>query len=204
MAANKVKTRLDDLQSQIRKLAERFDKEKEKQIAQLESQLDKARQRVSDEMNRRRERLNRLEKLQADYRDKASSTVQRQVDRARKAVDDARQRVDDSQARKRILETEVRVLKATAKQASGLAKVISQYEKDLEKRARDIEKRVTPKKAAKKAATKSIPLKFIPTPAAIHKGLGTPFVARKDKFTIRIFCIKQTQHLISTNINFFR
>ena len=63
MAVNKVRGRLDELQAQIRKLAERFDNERDKQIAQLESQLDKARQRVNEEMKRRRDSLNRLEKL---------------------------------------------------------------------------------------------------------------------------------------------
>ena len=40
MAASKVKDTVEELQAQIRKLAERFDKEREKQIAQLEKQLD--------------------------------------------------------------------------------------------------------------------------------------------------------------------
>tara|TARA_R100000687_G_scaffold37526_1_gene30698 strand:- start:20 stop:316 length:297 start_codon:yes stop_codon:yes gene_type:complete len=43
MAASKVKDTVEELQAQIRKLAERFDKEREKQISQLEKQLEKVR-----------------------------------------------------------------------------------------------------------------------------------------------------------------
>jgi len=55
MAASKVKDTVEELQAQIRKLAERFDKEREKQISQLEKQLEKVRDRLNQEMKRQRE-----------------------------------------------------------------------------------------------------------------------------------------------------
>jgi len=152
MAASKVKDTVEELQAQIRKLAERFDKEREKQISQLEKQLEKVRDRLNQEMKRQREYFAKVEKLQAEYRDRATATVKKQIERARKAAEDARKQVEASQGRKRILETEVRVLKATAKQAHSLSRVIGQYEKDLEKRAKEIERKVAPKKAAAKKA----------------------------------------------------
>ena len=57
MAAKKVKDRVSEIQNQIRKLADRFDKEREKQIASLESQLEKTRARMNEEVERQRENL---------------------------------------------------------------------------------------------------------------------------------------------------
>ena len=85
----------------------------------MEKQLDKVRDSLNQQLKRQREYFAKLEKLQAEYREKATSTVKRQLDRARKTADDTRKQVDDSEARKRILETEVKVLKATAKQATA-------------------------------------------------------------------------------------
>ena len=157
MAAKKVKNQVSELQDQIRKLANRFDDERQKQVAALEKQLEVARERVREELNKQKENLAKLEELQSEYREKATGAVNKQVDKLKKAADEAMDRAKESEARKALLETEVKVLKATAKQAHSLAGWISKYEKDLEKRAKQIEKKVTP--AAKKAPAKKAPAK---------------------------------------------
>jgi colicin import membrane protein len=166
MAAKKVKNQVSELQDQIRKLADRFDDERQKQVAALEKQLEAARERVRDELNKQKENLAKLEELQSEYREKAGDAVSKQVDKLKKAADEAMQRAKESEARKALLETEVKVLKATAKQAHSLAGWISKYEKDLEKRAKQIERKVTPaaKPAARKAAAKKAPAKKAAAP----------------------------------------
>ena len=115
MAAKKMKDRVTELQTQIRKLADNFDKEREKQVAVLEKQLEKARAKAQEEIKRQRENLKKLEKLQEEYRVKANDALKKQIEKARKAVDDARDRVHEFETRKALLEAEVKVLKATAK-----------------------------------------------------------------------------------------
>lgn len=161
MAATTVKNHINELQAQMRKLADTVSKERERQLKALEVQLEKIKKFIQDEMMRQKDHLDKLNALQGQYKTQATSSIKKQLEKARKAAGDARKSINSGEAKKSFLEAQIKVLKATSTKAKSLTKVITDYEKELEKElkkqkslAAPAPKKATAKKTAKKPAVK--------------------------------------------------
>ncbi len=168
----KAKSPFNDLLERVEQLTTRIRDEREKQMARLEEQLDKAR----DTLNRQLESINldRIKDLQENYREKAEDALRSGADSVRKVVGDAGGQLRDSRAAHAVLKAELNALQFATRQAEEVARVLSTYEKQVQKQLSQVERKLAaPVKAVRKTARKVAAAR---KPAA--KAAGKPKAAK--------------------------
>ncbi len=133
----KVKSPLSELIGRVEQLGERVRNEREKQMNRLESQIGKAREALTRQLDGLN--IDKLKDLQETYREKAEDAIRTQVSSVRKAVGDAGDHLRDSRAAQTVLKAELNALHFAAKQAEEVARVLGKYEKQVQKQLSQVE-----------------------------------------------------------------
>lgn len=136
----KAKSPLNELVERVEQLTNRIRQEREKQMARLEDQLDKAR----DTLTRQLDGLNidKLKDLQETYREKAEDALRSGADNVKKVVGDAGEQLLDSRAAHTLLKAELNALQFATKQAEEVARVLGTYEKQVQKQLTQVERKL--------------------------------------------------------------
>lgn len=180
--SSRTKSPLNELIERVEQLTDRIRGERQKQMARLEDQIDKARDLLSKQMDSLHinENIDKLMDLQETYREKAEDAIRNPVDTVKKVVGDAGGQVRDSKAAHALLKAELNALQFATKQASEVARVLSGYEKQVQKQLGQLERKIAkaaPKSAKATPARKKPARKAAPAARATTRKAAAP--ARK-------------------------
>lgn len=121
-------------------------------MSTTDNPLQSARERVAQELQKQKDLLSNLELLPVEYREKASTALQQQFDKAKQLAEDTRSRISASDAGRQLAELEVRVLKATAETAKLVTGLIERYENEIQDRIKMLETRLSGEASAEAKA----------------------------------------------------
>ncbi|MFP5383460.1 MAG: hypothetical protein ACLGHG_05265 [Gammaproteobacteria bacterium] len=183
--AAKTKSPLNELIERVDQLTARVREEREKQMARLEDQLDKARDLLNKQLESLHinQNLDKLKDLQETYRGKAEDVIRNPVDTVKTLVGDAGDQVRDSKAVHALLKAELNALQFATKQAQEVARVLSSYEKQVQKQLTQVENKISKatRTAGKAVKKKAAPARKAAAPKARAKAApkAKPAAAKK-------------------------
>lgn len=183
--AAKTKSPLNELIERVDQLTARVREEREKQMARLEDQLDKARDLLNKQLESLHinQNLDKLKDLQETYRGKAEDVIRNPVDTVKTLVGDAGDQVRDSKAVHALLKAELNALQFATKQAQEVARVLSSYEKQVQKQLTQVESKISKatRKAGKAVKKKAAPARKAAAPKVRAKATpkAKPAAAKK-------------------------